>query len=80
MWRGIRILGGSASGSISGSEGGGTHKRESGWTEVVERVKTRLRKWEDIMISMGGRFTLIKFVLSSLHIYTLSLIPLPKKY
>lgn len=49
------------------------------WSQVLERVKERLRRWDARSISMGGRATLVKSVLSSLPLYTMSLLEMPKQ-
>ncbi|PWA40160.1 RNA-directed DNA polymerase, eukaryota, Reverse transcriptase zinc-binding domain protein [Artemisia annua] len=49
----------------------------SNWTPVVETIKNRLSSWKANTLSMGGRMTLIKSVLSSLPIYYLSLYKAP---
>eukprot|EP00268_Persea_americana_P041230 TRINITY_DN41041_c4_g1_i1.p1 TRINITY_DN41041_c4_g1~~TRINITY_DN41041_c4_g1_i1.p1 ORF type:complete len:107 (+),score=11.85 TRINITY_DN41041_c4_g1_i1:237-557(+) len=42
------------------------------WEPVVERIEKRLDSWKGRYLSMGGRITLIKLVLSSISIYYLS--------
>jgi len=56
---------------------GGFHKRCEFWDEVVNRVKSRLGRWKGRYISMAGRICLIKFVLSSIPLFYLSLFKLP---
>ena len=52
-------------------------KRVSHWGVVVETIRSRLQSWKAKTLSMGGRLTLIKSVLSSLPIYYLSLYKAP---
>ncbi|XP_071699999.1 uncharacterized protein [Rutidosis leptorrhynchoides] len=49
------------------------------WNEWVARFKKRLANWEIMLISSGGRLTLIKSVLRSVGIYFLSLFMCPEK-
>lgn len=57
---------------------GGRIKRVDGWREVVDKFRNKLRRWNVMSISMGGRATLIQSSLSSIPLYWLSLLPLPK--
>lgn len=52
-----------------------------GWRELVEKVRDRLRKWDvkSISISMAGRVTVIKSIISALPVYGMSVFPLPKE-
>ncbi|XP_028120243.1 uncharacterized protein LOC114317681 [Camellia sinensis] len=43
------------------------------WKPVVDRVKVKLASWKRKFLSLAGRLTLIKAVLSSLSVYYLSL-------
>jgi len=56
---------------------GGCHKRCEFWDEVVNRIKRRLGRWKGRYISMAGRICLIKSILSSIHLFYLSLFKLP---
>lgn len=58
---------------------GGRQLGTDGWGDVVEKVKARLRKWDVKSLSMGGRITIIKSILSALPIYGMSVLHLPKK-
>lgn len=46
--------------------------------EILERVSTRLSGWKGLMLSLAGRMTLTKVVLSSIPIHSMSTIALPK--
>lgn len=48
------------------------------WDAVVERIDKRLSSWKGRYLSLGGRLTLIKSVLSSIPIYYLSCFRCPK--
>ncbi|KAM0041803.1 putative reverse transcriptase zinc-binding domain-containing protein [Helianthus debilis subsp. tardiflorus] len=47
------------------------------WNTVIETIQNRLSSWKAKTLSMGGRLTLIKSVLSSLPIYYLSIYKAP---
>nr|GEX52862.1 RNA-directed DNA polymerase, eukaryota, reverse transcriptase zinc-binding domain protein [Tanacetum cinerariifolium] len=47
--------------------------------EVVEKVKTRLSKWKIKTLSIGGRFTLLKYVLGSIPIFHMSIFRVPSR-
>ncbi|KAJ0910951.1 putative RNA-directed DNA polymerase [Helianthus annuus] len=49
------------------------------WDSVIETIKRRLASWKANSLSMGGRLTLIKSVLTSLPVYYLSLYKAPNK-
>ena len=48
------------------------------WDSVVERIEKKLSSWKGRYLSMGGRVTLIKSVLSSIPVYFLSCFHCPK--
>ena len=48
------------------------------WDEVEERFRKRLTSWKRQYI-YEGRITLIKIMLSSMLLYFMSLLPLPRK-
>ena len=48
------------------------------WAKVEERFEKRLSSWKGKHLSIGGRLTLIKSVLSSLPMYMMSFFSLPK--
>lgn len=58
---------------------GGRCNGAAGWGEVVDRVKKRLTRWDSKSISLGGRATIVRSVLTSIPLYTLSFLKLPKK-
>nr|GEX96639.1 RNA-directed DNA polymerase, eukaryota, reverse transcriptase zinc-binding domain protein [Tanacetum cinerariifolium] len=60
-----------------GSVVGGNMSRMHLWNETVDKVKKRLSKWKMNTLSIGGRLTLIKSVLSSTPLYHLSLFKAP---
>ncbi|KAL8475722.1 hypothetical protein ACS0TY_028397 [Phlomoides rotata] len=70
---------GSLSFSYLGIRVGSNHRRLSEWSFIIQKVKNRLRKWDDKKISLGGRITLLNSVLSAIPIYYLSLYHIPKK-
>ncbi|GKE93029.1 hypothetical protein Tco_1574124, partial [Tanacetum coccineum] len=47
------------------------------WNETVDKVKMRLSKWKMNTLSIGGRLTLIKSVLSSTPLYHFSIFNAP---
>ncbi|KAL8507357.1 hypothetical protein ACS0TY_018052 [Phlomoides rotata] len=54
------------------------HTQVSEWDYVIQKIKNRLRRWEGLKISIGGRLTLLNAVLSSLPVYFLSTYRAPK--
>jgi hypothetical protein len=57
---------------------GTSYKAKSIWHSVIEMIECRLSGWKKNMyLSKGGRVTLIKSILSNLHMYIMSLFPLP---
>lgn len=57
---------------------GGIIKGVDAWKETIEKMKKRLSRWRADSMSMGGRITIIKSVLSAIPVYNLSLMKLPK--
>nr|GEY36352.1 RNA-directed DNA polymerase, eukaryota [Tanacetum cinerariifolium] len=57
---------------------GGNMSKINAWDETVAKVKSRLSKWKLNTLSIGGRFTLLKSVLGSTPIYSMSLYKVPK--
>ncbi|GJY18419.1 RNA-directed DNA polymerase, eukaryota [Tanacetum coccineum] len=60
-----------------GSTVGGDMHRLSRWKDTIDRVRRRLSKWKMKMLSIGGRLTLVKSVLSSMPIFYMSLFKVP---
>ncbi|XP_028108106.1 uncharacterized protein LOC114306978 [Camellia sinensis] len=56
---------------------GANPKRVSTWEPIINKVKKRIVSWKKRYLSLGGRITLIKSVLSSLPIYYMSLFKIP---
>nr|GFA87399.1 RNA-directed DNA polymerase, eukaryota [Tanacetum cinerariifolium] len=57
---------------------GASMSRISSWDDVVAKLSARLFKWKLKTLSIGGRLTLIKSVLSSLPLYYMSSFKAPK--
>nr|GEZ88950.1 RNA-directed DNA polymerase, eukaryota, reverse transcriptase zinc-binding domain protein [Tanacetum cinerariifolium] len=60
-----------------GSIVGGSMSRIQAWTDVVDRVSSRLSKWKMNMLSIGGRLTLVKSVFKSMPIFHMSIFKAP---
>uniref|UniRef100_A0A7N2L5J5 TRF2/HOY1 PH-like domain-containing protein n=1 Tax=Quercus lobata TaxID=97700 RepID=A0A7N2L5J5_QUELO len=58
---------------------GATHKEETIWNLVLEKMERRLARWKMMYLSKGGKVALIKNTLSSLRTFFLSLCPIPVK-
>ncbi|XP_058765925.1 uncharacterized protein LOC131639447 [Vicia villosa] len=54
-------------------------RRISSWKPLLDNVRRRLNSWKGRWLSFGGRITLLKSVLISLAIFTLSFYKAPKK-
>ena len=50
---------------------GTSHKSSSIWNPILEKIKRKLAGWKELYLSKGGRFTLLKSMLSNLPIYYL---------
>ncbi|GJT68148.1 RNA-directed DNA polymerase, eukaryota, reverse transcriptase zinc-binding domain protein [Tanacetum coccineum] len=50
---------------------------KEGWNAIIDRFRDKLSNWKAKNLSIGGRLTLVKSVLSSLPIYYLSLFKAP---
>jgi len=55
---------------------GGNHKCDDFWNGVIEKVQARLSRWKGKCLSLAGRICLIKFVLSSIPLFFMSLFKL----
>ena len=53
-------------------------RRKSSWNTIIDKFKAKLSTWKSNLLSIGGRYTLIKSVLGSLGIYYLSLFKAPQ--
>nr|GEY34132.1 nucleotide-binding alpha-beta plait domain-containing protein [Tanacetum cinerariifolium] len=51
--------------------------RIQAWKEVVEKVKSQLSKWKMKTLSIGGRLTLLKYVLGSIPVFHMSIFRVP---
>ncbi|GKB26093.1 RNA-directed DNA polymerase, eukaryota [Tanacetum coccineum] len=60
-----------------GTKVGGNMSRVQAWTEIVDKVKSRLSKWKIKSLSIGGRLTLLKSVLGSIPIFHMSIFKVP---
>jgi hypothetical protein len=56
---------------------GANPRRLDTWKPVIEAVRSRLSKWKNNQLSIGGRVIIIKSVLSALPIYFLSFFKAP---
>jgi hypothetical protein len=52
---------------------GASYKAKSIWDGVVEKIVLRLASWKKIYFSKGGRVTIIKIILSTFHMYLMTL-------
>nr|GEV63010.1 RNA-directed DNA polymerase, eukaryota [Tanacetum cinerariifolium] len=57
---------------------GGNMSRINAWDEIICKMKSRLSKWKLKTLSIKGRLTLLKLVLGSSPIYSMSLYKVPK--
>jgi len=57
--------------------GTGCHKRCAFWGGVIERLEARLCSWKGRFLSLARRICLIKFALSSIMLFYLSLFKMP---
>jgi len=51
---------------------GGNPRRLSFWDPIANRIKSILSRWNSRFLSFGGFLVLLKYVLTSLHVYALS--------
>ncbi|GJV50662.1 RNA-directed DNA polymerase, eukaryota, reverse transcriptase zinc-binding domain protein [Tanacetum coccineum] len=56
-----------------GTKVGGNMSRVQAWTEIIDKVKSRLSNWKLKSLSIGGRLTLLKSVLGSIPIFHMSI-------
>ncbi|XP_058765341.1 uncharacterized protein LOC131638809 [Vicia villosa] len=54
-------------------------RKETTWNPLLLKMKNRLEGWTNRFLNLGGRITLLKFVLSSLSIFTMSFYKMPRK-
>ncbi|GJZ93740.1 hypothetical protein Tco_0665943 [Tanacetum coccineum] len=57
---------------------GGFMSRISSWDDIIAKISSRLSKWKLKTLSIGGRFTLMKSVLSSFPLHYFSIFKVPK--
>ncbi|GJT78987.1 RNA-directed DNA polymerase, eukaryota [Tanacetum coccineum] len=57
---------------------GGNMALVKSWDDVIGKLNSRLSKWKRNSLSIGGRLTLLKSVLGSTPIYSMSLYKVPK--
>ncbi len=60
-----------------GSLVGFNPRRISGWDFLVNNMRNRLQSWKSRLLSVAGRLTLVKAVLSSMPLYHLSIFAMP---
>ena len=58
---------------------GSTSKSWNVWQPLISKFESKLAKWKQRCLSMGGRISLINSVLTALPIYLLSFFKIPKK-
>ncbi|GKC08938.1 RNA-directed DNA polymerase, eukaryota, reverse transcriptase zinc-binding domain protein [Tanacetum coccineum] len=63
--------------SYLGTKVGGSMSRYHAWEEVIDKVSSRLSRWKMKTLSIGGRLTLLKYVLGSMPIFHLSIFKAP---
>ena len=51
--------------------------RINSWDEVISKLSSRLSKWKLKTLSIGGRLTLPKSVLTSITLYYMSIFKVP---
>ncbi|XP_058727126.1 uncharacterized protein LOC131598556 [Vicia villosa] len=63
--------------SFLGIRVGSNPRRISTWNPLLEKLKKRLLSWKNRFLNFGGRITLIKSILCSLSIFTMSFFRMP---
>nr|GEW81510.1 reverse transcriptase domain-containing protein [Tanacetum cinerariifolium] len=58
---------------------GYTMSRVNSWEDVISKVSSRLSKWKLQTLSIGGRLTLLKSILSSIPLYYMSIFKTPRR-
>ncbi|GJU90933.1 RNA-directed DNA polymerase, eukaryota [Tanacetum coccineum] len=56
---------------------GSNMSRINSWDDVISKVSSRLSKWKLKLLSIGGRLTLLKSVLTSIPLYHMSIFKVP---
>ncbi|GKC04381.1 hypothetical protein Tco_0995991 [Tanacetum coccineum] len=56
---------------------GSNMSRFNSWDDVISKVSSRLSKWKLKLLSIGGRLTLLKSVLTSIPLYHMSIFKVP---
>ncbi|GJR09748.1 RNA-directed DNA polymerase, eukaryota, reverse transcriptase zinc-binding domain protein [Tanacetum coccineum] len=56
---------------------GSNMSRITSWDDVISKVSSRLSKWKLKLLSIGGRLTLLKSVLTSISLYHMSIFKVP---
>ncbi|GKE92814.1 hypothetical protein Tco_1573909, partial [Tanacetum coccineum] len=51
--------------------------RINSWDDVISKVSSRLSKWKLKLLSIGGRLTLLKSILTSIPLYHMSIFKVP---
>src|SRR4051812_33768749 len=54
-------------------------RKEATWRPLVLKLKNRLGSWKHRFLNLGGRITLLKSILTSLAIFTMSFYKMPSK-
>ncbi|GKE06580.1 hypothetical protein Tco_1398598 [Tanacetum coccineum] len=63
--------------NVLGVKVGDIMLRRSAWEDIIGKLSSRLSKWKLKALSIGGRLTLIKSVLTSLPLYHMSIFKCP---
>nr|GEU29539.1 RNA-directed DNA polymerase, eukaryota, reverse transcriptase zinc-binding domain protein [Tanacetum cinerariifolium] len=61
-----------------GMKVGANMMRLNSWSDVVKKVSNKLSNWKSKPLSVGGRLTLLKFVLGAIPTYYMSLFKAPE--